>query len=128
MLIQQSISINCSPEELYKAMISGVEFAQATGAPADIVPDEGSAFSCFGDQITGRQIELKPNCRIVQAWRVGSWPEGLYSIVSFEIANSDKGTEVTLTQSGFPDDAEPHLEAGWHKMYWEPLKSHLEAG
>lgn len=127
MPIRQSIIIKCSPEKLYGAMMSEAEFGQATGAPADIISEEGGAFSCFGGQITGRQIELKANKRIVQAWRVGSWPEGVYSIVKFDIDRSNGSTMVTMDQSGFPDDAESHLEAGWHKMYWTPLRTHLEA-
>lgn len=127
MAIRQSIQFSCRPEKLYEAILSDIEFGHATGAPADIVSEEGSSFSCFGGQITGRQIELKKNKRIVQAWRVGSWPEGVYSIVKFDIDGSDGSTVVTLDQSGFPDDAEPHLEVGWHKMYWSPLRTHLEA-
>ena len=42
-----------------------------------------------------------------------------------ELAPSESGTKLTFHQSGFPDDNRPHLEAGWHKMYWEPLKRYL---
>lgn len=127
MSIRQSISIRCSPERLYGAMISDAQFGQATGAPANIAAEEGGPFSCFGGQITGRQIELKTNRRIVQAWRAGSWPEGVYSVVRFDIVRENGSTTVTMDQSGFPDGDKPHLEAGWHKMYWTPLKAHLEA-
>lgn len=26
----------------------------------------------------------------------------------------------------FPEEAGPHLESGWTKTYWEPLKAYLE--
>ena len=35
-------------------------------------------------------------------------------------------TKVILDHSGFPDDAAEHLDGGWHKMYWEPLKAYCE--
>lgn len=55
------------------------------GLPAEIEPQAGGAFKCFGGQITGRIIELVPNRRIVQAWHVATWPEGVYSVVKFEL-------------------------------------------
>jgi activator of HSP90 ATPase len=128
MSIKQSVTITTTPEKTYRALLSGKEFSKFTGAPAEIAGAEGGAFSCFGGQITGRHIELSPHSRIVQAWRAGPWPDGVYSIVKFEISKSGKSTTVELEQSGYPGDAEEHLEGGWHKMYWEPLKAYLSQG
>lgn len=126
MTIRQTITIKTSPDKLYTALISAKEFGKATGAPAEIDGKEGGAFSCFGGQIVGRNVVLDPNKRIVQAWRAGPWPDGAYSIVKFDIKKSGASTTVNLEHSGFPEDAAEHLEGGWHKMYWEPLKAHLE--
>jgi activator of HSP90 ATPase len=126
MTINQSVTIKSSPENVYNALTSAEEFSKVTGAPAEIAQEEGGAFSCFDGQIVGRHIELIPKQRIVQAWRVGSWPEGAYSIVKFEISQSGVSSAVKLEHTGFPDDAAEHLESGWHKMYWEPLKAYLE--
>ncbi len=126
MTISQSISIKASPAKVYQAIISAEQFSEVTGAPADISSDEGGEFSCFGGQITGRHIELIPDQRIVQAWRVKAWPEGVFSEVRFELSESGDTTTLELTHTGYPDDAADHLEPGWHKMYWEPLKAYLE--
>ncbi len=126
MTISQSISIKASPAKVYQAILSADQFSEVTGAPADISSDEGGAFSCFGGQITGRHTELIPDQRIVQAWRVKAWPEGVFSEVRFDISGSGDATTLELTQTGYPDDAAEHLEPGWHKMYWEPLKAYLE--
>lgn len=125
MAIKQSISIDSTPEKIYQALMSEKEFSDWTGAPAQITADEGGEFSCFGGQITGRNIELSPHKRIVQAWRAGPWPEGVYSVVKFDISKSGSSTQVDLEHSGYPDGGEEHLEGGWHKMYWEPLKAHF---
>ena len=85
----------------------------------------GGAFSCFNGMITGRNVELIPNQRIVQAWRAGNWPEGVYSIVRFELNARGSNTKLTLDHAAFPDGAAEHLDGGWHKMYWEPLKKYL---
>ena len=126
MPIQQKITIDSSPARVYSALLSAKEFSEVTGAPADIDSAEGGLFSCFGGQIVGRQLELNPPERIVQAWRADPWPAGMYSIVRFDIAEADGATIVHLQHVGYPEGADEHLEAGWHKMYWEPLKAYLE--
>ena len=125
MAIHQEVRIKGSPQQIYKALTTAKQFSEVTGAPADIAADEGGAFSCFAGQITGRNVELKVNKTIVQAWRAGTWPAGVYSIVRITLEQAGDETKVTLDQSGFPDDAAEHLQGGWHKMYWEPLKAYL---
>lgn len=125
--IVQQISFKASPDRIYMALLDAAQFSEFTGgAPASIDAREGGAFSCFGGMIAGRNVELREGQRIVQAWRVGNWPEGLYSIVRFELAASgSNGSRLTLTHAGFPDEAREHLDAGWHRMYWEPLAKFL---
>lgn len=126
MSIHQEVIFKVRPEKIYAALTSGKEFSQLTGAPADIAAVEGGAFSFFGGQITGRNIELTANEGLVQAWRAGAWPKGVYSIVRITLEESGDETKLTLNQSGFPDGSAEHLEGGWHKMYWQPLKAYLE--
>ena len=127
MTIKQSVSIKASAEQVYTAMTSADQFSKVTGAPAEISADEGGAFTCFGGEIAGLHIELLPNERIVQSWRVvNMWPEGVYSTVQFDLSESGDTTTITMQHTGYPEDAADHLEPGWHKMYWEPLKAYLE--
>lgn len=124
--IHQEISFNAAPRRVYQALLDARQFSEFTGgAPAQIDPVVGGAFSCFGGMITGRNVELDPDRRIVQAWRAGSWPEGVYSIVRFELTGQGAGTQLTFDHSGFPDGQREHLDGGWHKMYWEPLRKYL---
>lgn len=126
MAIKQTIIINTAPDKVYEALTSAKVFSKVTGAPADIAADEGGAFSCFGGQIIGRHIVLIPNKRVVQAWRAGPWPDDVYSIVRFDISKSGASTKIELQHTGYPDGGEDHLEGGWQKMYWEPLKAHFD--
>jgi len=127
MTIEQTITIKSSAAKVYDALTNAEQFSELTGAPAEISLDEGGAFLMFGGEINGRHLELVHGKRIVQAWRVTNmWDEGVYSIVKFDLAESDGETTLTMTHTGYPEDAAEHLEPGWHKMYWEPLKAHLE--
>jgi activator of HSP90 ATPase len=124
--IHQEIEFKANPQRVYEALLDAKQFSQLSGgAPAEIDAKAGGAFSCFGGMITGRNVELKDGQRIVQAWRAGNWPDGTYSIVRFELAAHGAGSKLTFEHAGFPESMREHLDGGWHKMYWEPLKKHL---
>jgi len=124
--IQQEVIFKASPERVYDALLDSRQFSEFSGGAAtEISRDPGGTLSCFGGMITGRNVELIPSQRIVQAWRAGHWPEGAYSIVKIELKAHDSDTKLILHHVGFPEGSGEHLESGWHKMYWEPLKKYL---
>jgi activator of HSP90 ATPase len=93
--------------------------------PPDISREAGGAFALFGGYISGRQIELVPNERIVQAWRVGAWDAGVYSIARFALVDQGSGTKIVFDHAGFPKGDGEHLAEGWRVNYWEPLEKFL---
>jgi activator of HSP90 ATPase len=126
MAIRQEIMIAADAKRVFDALTKSEQFAAFTNAPAKIDAQDGGAFSCFDGQITGRCIELIPNERLVQAWRVKAWEPGAYSMVKFTLEPDGDQTKLILEQAGYPEDAESHLQPGWGKMYWEPLKQYLK--
>jgi len=123
--LHQEVAIHASPQRIYDALLSSKQFAAISGVPAEISAKDGGALSMFDKQITGRNIELVPGIRIVQAWRPGSWGPGVYSIVKFEFkANGDK-TTVILDHSGFPEGDYESLGGGWDSHYWKPLQAYF---
>jgi activator of HSP90 ATPase len=120
--LHQDIDLPASPHRIYAALLDAKQFAAFSGAAATIDPAPGGAFSMFGGQITGRNVELVPDRRIVQAWRPGSWDPGVYSIVKFELQEHGAQTRVVLDHTGFPEGKFAGLDSGWHEHYWEPLK------
>jgi activator of HSP90 ATPase len=128
MKIHHEISINANPQRIFEALTDAKQFAELTGAPAEIDLVSGGQFSCFGGMITGLTIEAIPGIRLVQAWRVGNWDEGIYSIVKFEFeVVNDSETRLVFDHAGFPDEHRDHLDEGWHERYWQPMKSYLNA-
>lgn len=124
--IHQEIVLPAPPKRVYEALTEEAQFSAVTGgAPARISAEEGGTFSCFGDRVVGRQVELVPNRRIVQAWRASNWDEGIYSVVRFELREDGDRTKLVFDQSGFPLDEKEHLEGGWKTMYWEPLQKYV---
>ena len=67
-----------------------------------LVKQVGGTFTLFGGHIVGRHLELVPNERIVQAWRVVDWEPGWYSIARFELVEQGSGTKIVFDHLGFP--------------------------
>jgi uncharacterized protein YndB with AHSA1/START domain len=125
--IHQEITFAAPPEKIYRALVDATDHAKFTGAPAEGSGEEGSAFSAYGGRVHGRNVQLVPGTRIVQAWRASSWPEGVWSIARFELKGEGGTTRVVFDHDGVPDDQVEHIDGGWKKMYWEPLRKYLEA-
>ena len=123
--LHEDIDIKASPQRIYEALLDAKQFAAFTGRPAEIGPKAGGAFSMFGGSIVGRNIELVPGQRIVQAGRPTRWDPGIYSIVKFELKSQGYVTTVVLDHKGFPEGDFDSLDSGWHAHYWEPLKKFL---
>jgi activator of HSP90 ATPase len=105
---------------------AAVQSGMASGtAPTEIANAPGGAFSFFGGYISGRNIELVPNERIIQAWRAGSWPPGIYSIAKFDLIEQGSDTKLVFDQTGFPKGDGEHLVEGWKTNYWAPLAKFL---
>lgn len=119
--IHHEMSLPAAPERVYRTLVDSGEFMALTGAPAAGDATEGAAFSAFGGHITGRQIELLPGRRVVQAWRAKAWPEGVYSIARFELQADGKGTKLVFDHDGFPEEMREHLAKGWQANYWDKL-------
>jgi activator of HSP90 ATPase len=96
----------------------------ATSARIDSVV--GGTFSVFDGHIIGRILELVPNERIVEAWRVVDWPAGVYSIAKFELLPDGSGTKLIFDHTGFPEGLKQHLAEGWQEHYWGALTKYLQ--
>ena len=131
--IHQEPVFKASPKRIYEALTDAKQFqkVQLIGGeiaakdleakPAQISMEAGGPFSLFGGYIIGRQIELVPNQRIVEAWREVTWEPGWFSIVRFELNEQGTGTKVIFDHTGFPAGAGDHLATGWKRNYWDPM-------
>jgi activator of HSP90 ATPase len=123
--LHQEIPCKVPPQRLYEVLLDSKQFAAFTGMPADIAPSAGGAFKMFGGMIEGRNVELVPNQRIVQAWRPSHWDPGVYSIAKFELKPQGSGVLVVLDHTGFPEGDYDHLYDGWTGHYWDPLTKYF---
>jgi activator of HSP90 ATPase len=104
--------------------LSGISDALGT-KPTQISNEVGGAFTIFGGHIIGRQLELLPAERIVQAWRVVDWEPGWYSVARFNPVEEGAGTKIVFDHTGFPKGLGEHLASGWNEHYWDTLQKYL---
>jgi uncharacterized protein YndB with AHSA1/START domain len=136
--IHQEPVFKASRERVYEALTDAKQFNEVTlfshemrsdkelgTKPTEISRLVGGAFTLFGGHIIGRHVELVPNERIVQAWRVVDWPPGWYSIVTFELVEQGSGAKIVFDHVGFPKGLTQHLLDGWNAHYWDPLQKYL---
>ena len=124
--LHQEIDYKAASQRIYEVLLSSKDFTTFSGAPAEIDPKVGGAFSMFGGLVVGRNVELVRNQRIVQAWRLAQeFPEGTYSLVKIELKSKDSGSKLILDHTGFPEGHFDHLDTGWYSHYWEPLRKFL---
>lgn len=123
--IHQEVTFAATPQRLFEALMNEDQHGAFTGGAAHISKDVGGAFACHDGQIVGRNIELEPNRRIVQAWRVANWDDGVYSVVKLDLQPDGEQTRLVLDHSGVPEASRDQVAAGWPMRYWEPLKAYL---
>jgi activator of HSP90 ATPase len=128
--IRQVRVFNSSRQRVYEALtvesrfdkiveLSGV--TKSAQKPTTLSPHAGGAFALFAGHIVGRQVELVENELIVQAWRVVTWPRGIYSIARFELSDQGGSAKLVFTHTAFPKGQAEHLASGWQEHYWDPL-------
>jgi len=145
MSVQQQAMIPAGPREVYAILADAAALCALSGMGGKAGESEGAEFSAFDGVICGRQVELVPGARLVQAWRFSRWAPGIYTIVRFTLEASpgrgpggpaDNGTLLRVEQAGYPDEADAggchetwhdHLSAGWVEFYLAPLARHFEA-
>ncbi len=120
--IHLEVSLPASPERYYEELlINGAKFGDVTGQPGKGGESEGAFFELFGDWLQGRQIELRKNERVTQAWRFKDWDAGVYSIVRFTLTPEGKGTKLTMDQDGVPAEFVEHVRTNWKGFYFDPF-------
>jgi hypothetical protein len=93
--IHQEAYFKAGPKRVYEVLTDAGQFdsivrlsaamkSKALGdKPTKIINEEGGAFALFGGYITGPADRTSAEQANRQAWRVGSWEPGVYSIAKF---------------------------------------------
>jgi activator of HSP90 ATPase len=109
-------------QDVYRSMTDPQMLNAIMQGTASMNPTEGGTFSLLGGTITGENIKLVPNSKIVQKWRFSSWPSGHFSTVTMDFTEEDGNTVLILTQESIPEDDVEKTQEGWRRNIWGRAK------
>ena len=122
--IEQTVTFNASPHDVYEALMDSGKHSQFTGAKASISREVGGTFTAYDGALSGTILELVPDAKIVQSWRGSDdgWVPGHYSTATFTLEAVDGGTRLTFVQTGVPEQSFEQISQGWQTYYWAKMK------
>lgn len=83
---------------------------------------KGEPFELLGGAVCGTFVEVVPFTKIIQKWRLNSWPSGYFSDVEIEISQSSDDTRVKVKQKNVPEKDVENTKNGWRRYYFEAIK------
>lgn len=124
--IRLSVVLPASAQRIYRAWLDAREHAAFTGGKATSSSKVGGRFTAWDGYIEGKNLELKPERRIVQAWRTSEFPEDSPdSRLEVVLDPASGGTRLTLVHSDIPPGQGERYRSGWVKHYFEPMKAYF---
>jgi activator of HSP90 ATPase len=114
------------PEAIYRAWLSSREHSAMTGARATASTRKGGRFTAWDGYIRGRNLKLRPQWCIVQAWRTTQFsPRDPDSRIELCIHRKGKGAEVLLIHTGLPPRQAAGYRSGWRSYYFTPMRKYF---
>lgn len=125
--IIHEVTFSASPGEVYEVLMDPVKHRNMTGKPAEMDRRPGGRFVQNGGGHWGTLLGFDQDRKIVQAWRGNNWPEGHFSEVIFTLAAlaDNRRTQLSLVQTGVPEDHFDEVNKGWQKFYWTKMAAYF---
>lgn len=121
---EYKIRIGANTEEVFCALTNPFQIEIWSGYPADMKPERGYVFSLWEGDISGVNIDVTPNKRLVQEWFFGENEHP--SIVTIVLKNDGGATRLELTHTNIPEEAYEEITEGWRSAYIGSMKDMLE--
>ncbi len=124
--LKLSITLPVKAEKLYKAWLNSKEHSKFTGAEAKASAKVNAKHSAWDGYISGKNLELKANKKIVQSWRTSEFPEDVPDS-TLEITLEEKAgkTKLSLYHHGLQKGDAKKYTQGWKDFYFTPMKQHF---
>ena len=127
--INQTVIITgASPHDLYEILMDSKKHAKLVNSTAEISREMGGKFKVYDGYISGTNLELIADTKIVQYWRGDEdcWLEDHYSKLTIIFKKEKDGTRISLNQEGMPVVCQVDFDKGWYDFYWKPLQQLFE--
>ncbi|WP_018219287.1 SRPBCC family protein [Salinispora pacifica] len=108
--MRAEVLLDAPPDEVFDSLVEPAQFARWFGARVELEPEVGGRWAMGGyeaDPTPAQIIDLEPAARLSLAWDNGL-------VTSWELADSEGQTRLTIVQSGFAADDPPYSAwMGW---------------
>lgn len=121
---EYKLVIAADPEEVFAALTNPFQIEIWSGYPADMKAETGYVFSLWEGDITGVNLEVIPNRRLVQEWFFGEQEE--QSLVEIKLKKEGGKTLLELKHTHIPAEAYEEITEGWREYYLGSMKEMLE--
>ncbi|CDH50866.1 chaperone activator aha1 [Lichtheimia corymbifera JMRC:FSU:9682] len=120
--LEDTVEFQTSAHELYETLLDTQRVCAWTRCPAKISKEKGSKFELFNGNVRGELLDAVPDKKIVQSWRLQSWPEGHFSTVTMTLDQGNDSVQLHVKQTGVPIGEEELTERNWTGYYWRSIK------
>ncbi|MCL4638391.1 MULTISPECIES: SRPBCC domain-containing protein [Olivibacter] len=121
---KQYFIIPANPEEVYLALTMEQAIRLWTGDEVSMSNTPNSEFSLWDGSITGKNLILEKDKKLVQQWYFGDQMEP--SIVTIKLHPHKKGTSLELLHTNIPDTDYQDIVEGWQQVYMASLIDFFE--
>ncbi|KAF9921094.1 hypothetical protein FBU30_008902 [Linnemannia zychae] len=121
--LEESIEFQASAHDIYDVLLNQAKVQAWTRSSSSAVDAKvGGKFSLFDNSVTGEIKELVEDKKIVESWRLSTWPKGHYSTVTIDIIQNINSTLVNMKQEGVPIGEQDTTRENWNNYYWTEIK------
>ncbi|KAJ3213981.1 hypothetical protein HDU67_002240 [Dinochytrium kinnereticum] len=120
--IKMDIEFKCDKQRLFECLVKEDQVKFWSRNAAKVSTAAGSDYELFGGNISGKMLEIIAPNRIVQTWRLRSWPQGHFSKVTIDFEELSESTILHLSQTEVPVGEKDSLIGNWNNYYWDAIK------
>lgn len=111
--------VSAAPSQVYETWMSSTGHAEMIDDQAEIKDEVGATFSMWDGYITGKNLELDANERIVQSWRTTEFPaDSEDSNLVIILLEQGSGTRIKMIHSNIPKGQGVNYKSGWKDHYF----------
>ncbi|KAL8583541.1 hypothetical protein ACOMHN_054857 [Nucella lapillus] len=121
-------TFRCAAGVVYRAITDQEMMRIYTGDSSVVEATLGGRFVLMGGNVLGEFTQLEPDSKVCMRWRMKSWPEEHYSIVTIDLVEKEGDTVLSMKQTGVPQQERDRTQEGWKVNFWERIKTIFRIG
>jgi uncharacterized protein YndB with AHSA1/START domain len=123
-----STELPVPPPAVFDAWLDSDQHGAMTQSVATASRGIAGAFTAHDGYISGINLEIEDNKRILQTWRTSEFGESdPDSSIEITLEPTSVGTRLTLSHWNIPDDQADGYETGWQDFYFTPMLEYFSA-